>query len=46
MQSHKARTMLEEADTLFIGRNLSSGGAADLLAVTIFLCKMETMMHT
>lgn len=41
--SQEGRVLVEEMDKDFIRKNISPGGAADLLAVTLFLYYMEEM---
>ena len=36
---------VRELNQICIRKNMSPGGAADLLAATIFLCRMETLME-
>lgn len=43
MLTEQGRIRILELDELFISKNISPGGSADLLAVTYFLYRMETI---
>src|SRR5690606_36476668 len=41
MKTSKGRKYIKELESIFIEKNISSGGSADLLAITVMIKKLE-----